>query len=323
MKTKKPVIRQPHAFTYAQHQFTAVEKRIIYNVLARMDSGINVQPEFFSKNITFTFNWKDLESKYDNVLSACQKLGTRQMFLNVNHEKQEFEFITPFPYCNMKNGVITITLFEKAVPYFLELKKGFTQFQLKAALSLQSKYSQRLYEILSGKIWRENGKANNVNYWRHVDIDELREMLGVEPGKLKQKSQFDKAVLQTAQHEIKEKADIDFEYEYDTDTKVGKEYKTITFKIYPRQEGAEWAEIKMAVAEEISGAEVNEKVNAAIVILSRDYMFSPNEKDEILTNASLLDKFLEVHGEIANGLRGSVKNPTSYVRTSLGNFKKA
>jgi plasmid replication initiation protein len=320
MSHKKEIIRQPNSFTYTNQQFTAIEKRIVYNILSRMDSGINVQPELFSKNMKFSFNWKDLQSDYNDVRSALEKLSKRQITIKDNFEKQEYLAFTPFPVVGMKNGLVSITLLEDAIPHFMELKKGYTQYQLKAALSLESKYAQRMYELLCSKIWREGGKANNMNHWRGLEISTLRDLLGIEPNKLKQKTDFEKRVLIMAQNEIRKSSDIDFEYKFDEDTKVGKEYKTISFTIYPRQNGAEWHELKMEINHDINTADSNIKFSSAVQILASEYQFSRIEQDEILTNGKAIDKFLETALNVNNNVYGDIRNKTAYMRTALKEF---
>lgn len=320
MNQKNQIVRQVNSFTYSQQQFTAIEKRIIYNVLCRMDSGINVQPELFSKNMKFSFNWKDLNCDFKSVAVALDKLQTRRVVNFIDYKNQTRGGIVAFPGASIKNGIVTITLFEEAVPYFLELKNGYTQFQLKAALSLDSKYSQRIYELLCSKIWREGGKPNTVNHWRGVDINELRDMLGVEPNTLKQKTQFETRVLLTAQNEIRQKSDIDFEYKFDEDTKVGKEFKTVSFTIYPRQNGAEWHELKMEINQEVKTADHNTKFNSAVQILASEYQFTAIERDEILTNNKAIDKFLETALNVNNNVYGDIRNKTAYMRTALKEF---
>lgn len=320
MKQKNDKMKVAHSFTYVQHQFTLIEKRIIYNILCRLDSGINVQPELFSKNMKFSFNWKDLNAKYEHVFSACATIGKRQMTLNVNHEKQQAEFITPFPQCKIANGIVTVTLLEDAIPILLELKNGYSTLGLKSALSLGSKYSQRLYELLSGKIWTKEGRANNINHWRHVDISELRGLLGIEPQTLRQKTEFEKRVLLIAKKEIKENTDIDFEYQYDEDSKIGKQYTSISFTIYPRQDGAEWQDLKMQIKDDLSHTKDLDKMGIVINLLERKYQFNGAEKAIISTMPKAIDTFLRIHQEIENGLREVKTSPTAYMRASLKEF---
>ena len=320
MKNKKDKLQVPNHFTYTQHHFDVIEKRIIYNILSRMDSGVNVQPELFSKNMKFSFNWKDLNAHFNVIAEACDKLMDRKMTIKYNGSKEVYEKVVPFPYCKISNGIVSIVLMEQAIPYFLEIGKGYTTLGLKAALSLRSKYSQRFYEILSAKIWHENGRAKNVNDWFHVPIIELRELLGIEYNQLKQKTQFEDRVLKIAQVEIKANTDIDFDYEFDEDTKIGKQYTSVSFKIYPRQNGAEWQDIKMQINHDVNTADSNTKITNAIQILASEYQFTRIEHDIILTNGKAIDKFLETALNVNNGVYGDIRNKTAYMRTALKDF---
>lgn len=320
MKVKKDKLQVPHSFTYVQHHFDVIEKRIIYNILCRMDTGVNVQPELFSKNMTFSFNWKDLNAHFNVIADACDKLMDRKMTIKYDGDKQIFEKVVPFPYCKISNGVVSIVLMEQAIPYFLEIGKGYTTLGLKAALSLRSKYSQRFYEMLSGKIWHENGRAKNVNEWPHVSITKLRELLGVEHNQLKQKTQFEERVLKIAQAEISANTDIDFKYKYDEDTKIGKTYQTISFTIFPRQNGAEWEDLKMQIQDDISQTKDLDKMGIVINLMETKYQFNESEKAIISTDMKAINTFLRVHQEIASGGREVKTSPTAYMRGSLKEF---
>lgn len=321
MNDKKDKLKIPHTFTYAQHHFDVIEKRIIYNILCRMDSGINVQPELFSKNMKFSFNWKALNTDFKQITIACDKLMERTMPIEFDIKTEKYHKIKPFPECKISNGVVTVVLYEKAVPYFLELKRGYSTLGLKAALSLRSKYSQRFYELLFSRIRKEkNGSIRRINPWPHVSIDSLRDLLGIDFNKLKQKKEFEDRVLKVAQAEIKANTDIDFEYVYDIDTKVGREFKTISFTIYPRHNGVEWEELRMDIEDEVAQASYNDKFSHAIMLLATKYSFTEPQKAIILHNQKALDTLCRVDAEIVNGLRVVKTTPQDYMYGCLKEF---
>lgn len=321
MKEKKDTIQLAHTFTYVQHHFDVIEKRILYNMLCRMDTGINVQPELFSKNMTFSFNWKDLNTDFKQITTACDRLMERTMPIEFDIKTQKYHKMKPFPECKIKDGVVKIVVYEKAVPFFLELQKGYTTLGLKAALSLRSKYSQRFYEMLSAKIWREkDGSLRNVNKWPCVPINELRDLLGIDFNKLKQKKEFDDRVLKVAQAEILANTDISFEFKYDENTKIGKTYQTISFTVYPRKNGAEWEELKMDIADDIAHATHKDKFAHAIMLLSVRYKFTEAQKAIILHNQKAIDILCRVDSEIENKLRVIKKTPQDYMFSCLKEF---
>lgn len=52
--------------------------------------------------------------------------------------------------------------------------------------------------------------------------------------------------------------------------------------------------------------------------LMKNYKLKPWQKDLIASDHSLLETFLRVDSELANGLRTNIKNPTAYLVKSLG-----
>ena len=321
MNIKKDKLQVPHAFTYIQHQFDIIEKRIIYNMLCRMNSGINVQPELFSKNITFTFNWKDLNTDFKGIVTACNRLMSRKMPIHFDIKEEIYREINPFADCIIEKGIVKLKVTDSAVPFFLEIGKGYSTLGLKAALSLRSKYSQRFYELLTGKIRKEkNGNVRRVNDWPQVSTDELKSLLGIDFNQLKQKTQFEDRVLKVAQAELKSQTDIDFEYEFDEDTKIGKQYTSVSFKIYPRQNGAEWEELRMEISDDVAQASHKDKFAHAIMLLSVRYKFTEAQKAIILHNQKAIDTLCRVDNEIEAGLRIVKTTPQDYMYGCLKEY---
>jgi plasmid replication initiation protein len=321
MNIKKDKLQVPHAFTYMNQQFDYIEKRIIYNMLCRMNSGINVQPELFSKNITFTFNWKDLNTDFKGIVIACKRLMNRKMPIAFDIEKEIYREINPFEDCDIEKGVVKLKVTASAVPFFLEIGKGYSTLELKAALSLRSKYSQRFYELLTSRIRKEaNGSLRRVNDWPFVSIEELKGLLGIDFNQLKGKNHFEDRVLKVAQAEIKANTDIDFEYVFDKDTKIGKLFTSVSFKIYPRQNGAEWEELRMEISDDVAQASHKDKFTHAIMLLSIKYSFTEPQKAIILNNQKAIDTLCRVHNEIDTGLRVIKKTPQDYMFSCLKEF---
>ena len=104
------------------------------------------------------------------------------------------------------------------------LKKNYTQFQLDVVLSLKSKYAKRLYEMLSQH--KEIGELN-------ISVKELKRRLKLNQEDPQQETyaQFTtlrRNVLDIAQQELQEHADIHFTY---TLGKTGSKYTDLIFHI--------------------------------------------------------------------------------------------
>jgi plasmid replication initiation protein len=114
-------------------------------------------------------------------------------------------------------GLIEIGIEPKLRPYLFELRQNFTTYQLELALILKSKFSKRMYEMLS--------QFKNTGIFR-ISVLDLKERLSLYNPKTKEEqyekwSAFDKYVLKIAHKEINKHTDIQFEYEaIKTGTKV-------------------------------------------------------------------------------------------------------
>ena len=102
-----------------------------------------------------------------------------------------------------------------AKPYLFALKRNYTEFQLDMALRLKSKYSKRMYEMLSQH--REQGVMQ-------ISVEELKYRLALKDPKTGKEqyepwSMFQEHVLTVPQEELEAHTDIRFTY---TARKTGK-----------------------------------------------------------------------------------------------------
>ncbi len=133
------------------------------------------------------------------------------------------EMLTQAPwmsYAKYSNGCVTLKLNDHIKPYVLNLTANFTSYKLKFTLQFKSKYSIRIYELISQYL--KIGK-------RIVDINKLKEMVGVPEKSLKRWVDFKRYVLDHAKSELDEKSDISFTYNA---IKDGRSFSNIEFCIY-------------------------------------------------------------------------------------------
>lgn len=308
MKDKRPYNQQPNIITRSTDEMSVIEKRIVYLVINRMDAGFNLNHDLF-KNMEFTLNLSELkDTNYARVKKAVQKLRSRGITLIDDDETQEFEQITPFPHVKIKAGKVTIRMMADVVPYFLELKKGFTKYELAAALSLSSVYSQKLYELLSR--WQDKGE------WS-VTVTELQLLLNAQKYKY---GDFKIHCIDTAVKELNEKTNLAVSWEPE---KSGRNVIAINFKVRTKIR-QEQEEAKEAVNEEMKQMHTltpGEIMHYTQRLLS-DYTFSQKQKEQIMSNINLFNQFVELESKIANGVIKNVKNPTAYMAKSLFIQKK-
>jgi len=101
----------------------------------------------------------------------------------------------------------------------LGLKEFYISYKLENVLSLKSKYSIRLYEVL---------KSNLFKKCIEIEIKELKKMLGVNEKSYNVYQNLKNKVIITAQKELNKITDISFEFE---EIKTGRKVTSIKFII--------------------------------------------------------------------------------------------
>ncbi|RYX83065.1 RepB family plasmid replication initiator protein [bacterium] len=301
MEPKRQYNKQPNIITKSTDEMSVIEKRVMYLAINRMDVGFNIEPNSF-KNLEFKISFSELrETNYDRVKKAFEKLQTRSITL-IN-DNEEFERIIPFPYVKVKNSLVTLKMFADVVPYFLELKNGFTKYDLAAALMLISVYSQKLYELLSR--WADKKE------WL-VPVLELQKLMGAQNYRY---ADFRKRCLIIPIKELNEKTNLSVSWEAE---KEGRNVVTIKFKINTKDKQKK-EEAKEAVHQElqqISTLSPAEIAHYTSRLLSA-YTFTEQQKEKIMNSTALFNKFIELESRIANGEIKNVLNPTAYLAKSL------
>lgn len=102
----------------------------------------------------------------------------------------------------------------------LQLKELYTSYKLENILSLRSKYSLRLFEVL---------KSNQFKKYWIVELDEFKKILGVTEKSYSVYQNIKNRIIIQAQKELKEKTDIKFDFE---EIKTGRKVTSIKFHIH-------------------------------------------------------------------------------------------
>lgn len=224
----KQLIRQHNVITEARYEMGAWEKNIVYMLLSQL------KEQEASKKM-YTVRIKDLQERVGSninhvqVSQATTKLLRRMLYTSYGKEKElSFNLLTSGEY-QKGQGTIELELSQEAKTFLFALKNNFTLFRLKVALNLKSKYAKRLYEMLS--------QYKDTGVFR-VSMEELKARLFLrEPQTGKEKypkyGLFRAKVLDVAQKELNEKAEISFSYEA---KKTGQKYTQLIFTIRKKKD---------------------------------------------------------------------------------------
>ena len=206
---KNTLLAQDNALTAARYEMTALEKNIMYAVMGQIEDS-DLATKCYKIAIADISQHTDRRLRNDDFRDAVTRLLTRDFTIKTQDNTfLQSTFIASAEYD--EEGMVEIEIGTKLRPYLFALKKNFTIFGLEVAMSLNSKYSKRLYEMLC------QFKSTGI---LRLSVSELKERFqltnteGVE--QYTRWSNFEKNVLKTAQTEINEKADFKFDYHLKT-----------------------------------------------------------------------------------------------------------
>lgn len=302
--TKRSNNYQPNIITHSKQTFSAQEKRLFSYIV----NQINHQDIYYEgQNLLFVLPIIEVSKSigYKDLKKVCETIMDKKIF--IKNEKNEFDAILPFPRIkyNLDNcGNIEITMFSDIVPQFIKLGKEYTRYNLEIMLSLSSKYSQRIFEILRLYHGRKVFEFE-------LNIEELKESINATT--YKNYKDFRVNVLDVSQKELFEKAGITFEYS--TNGKQ-RNIDTLKFNLIT------WKELASDdVSQELAnyrGATALTQYNGVRAILEEKYTFKKDKIEYIINSQELREKFVSVNALIETGLVEIVKNKTSYMAACLG-----
>ena len=217
---KQPI--QVNAITEAHYEMSTLEKNMVYMLMREFKEDDPAGKEY-------VVALADLEKAVGRIGRKELETATQNLIRRSYHiEKDNGDIlIVSLMTVVMYDAIgkkLRIKISQNILPYFLALRSNYTKFELNIALSLRSKYSKRLYEMLSPH--KEAGEFN-------ISIEELKWRLKLIDRKQKIEKYSDfalfrKHILEVAQDELSKHTDITFIYKA---TKIGEKYTHLKFKI--------------------------------------------------------------------------------------------
>ena len=207
---EKLEIFQDNVLTLARYEMTEAEKNILYMVVAQIKRE-DLPTKMYQvsvKEMAELTGSKEL--MFEAYKQATQKLISRVFVTNLpNGDILQAGFIASALY-RKGTGTIQIELSQMVRPFYVDLNTRFTKMQLVAAISLNSAYAKRVYELLC---MYKNMKDKTFKR----DLTDIKLMLGIINSKTGKDSyptwtKFQKNVLEIAVKEINGHTDITFTY---------------------------------------------------------------------------------------------------------------
>lgn len=293
---------QPNALTTAKRAYTVNEQRLFFFIVNQFNHLETYDP---NQNLIFRIPIAEISKSvdYKELRNLCKTFQYKGLYEKDENEK--FQSMTVFPWIEYdgKSGIIEIMMLSKAIPLFVNLGKEYTRYNVEIMLSLNSKYSQRIFELLRMYQGRKQQEFS-------LNFVKLKESLCCEKYSY---TDFRINVLEVAQKELYEKAGITFDF--NTGNKL-RSIDTLFFKIVTWNEVAT-QEVAQEVEDYKAAPEVKQ-YNGVHALLKQSYTFNDDQIKTIVNDAKLREKFVEIHSLIEVGKVKVSKTPTKYMAKILG-----
>lgn len=219
--SKRKVISQHNHLTFARYDLTPIEKDIIYTIISMLKKD-DEKDKVYTVELSELQRLRKKKMNHSELMKTCKLLITKS--INIRHSEKHSRFINFFQEVEYNAGKVNIILTSGIRPLLFNLSKNFTKYSLMEALNLKSKYSKRIYEIISS--WKSKGKYK-------VHIDKFRKMMFLED-KMKTTTNLKNRVLVPAMDEIntvKTSLYLEIQFEY-----FGKKVQYVVFLVRQKTE---------------------------------------------------------------------------------------
>ena len=158
---------------------------------------------------------------YRSLKTAIKEIRDKSIWIALGDGRETTLAWIEKPYINQGNGTIQVRLDQDMMPFLLQLKQNFTQYEIIWTLHFKSKYTIRLYELVKSIHYHEL-----EIYQKEYKIDELKGLLDGE--KYREYRDFKRRVLIPSVDEINRFSDKTVFFE---EVKQGRKVTAIVFTI--------------------------------------------------------------------------------------------
>ena len=215
--SKDYLVTKSNELICTSYDLSLQEQKIILTIasMVQPEDEAFKEYEFKIKDFIKLLGLKD-QSKYTELPKITLELKKKVFTIGEGTDLVQVSWLGGVRY-KKKEGTLILSLDPNLKPYMLGLKEFYTSYKLENVLSLKSKYSIRLYEILKSNLFK-----NHVT----IGLDELKTMVGANEKAYGVYQNVKKKVILQAQKELNNKTDINFDYE---EIKTGRKVTSIKF----------------------------------------------------------------------------------------------
>ena len=220
----------------------------------------------------------DTKTKYTEVPKLTKELMKKVFEIEEGKKTIQIAWLSSAIY-EKGTGFVELEFSPRLKPYMLKLNSMFTQYKLANILSMKSKYSPRIYELL---------KCNEFKKQKYIDIsiDDLRKILKIE-NLYPRYYDFKRYILETTKKELKNLTDVYFEFE---EIKVGRKVTSLRFYIKSNNKKISNSisaadEIAATISMEEEAKVSSEDEVKSIILMMKDHNISALEARKIYNSA--------------------------------------
>lgn len=228
----KNLVVKDNALINASYNLDLIEQRLILMAIVqarKSKQSITEQDKVVVNVAEYAkeFGVTPSGSLYQNIKNACDVLFERQFsykeFDDDNVKYTKSRWVSKVSYIPDR-AVVELYFTDDVLQFVTALERHFTSYELEQVSGLDSKYSVRLYELLSA--WRTQGKTPVFS------VEDIRNRFGVEEKEYPKMEAFKRRVLDLAVNELSLKTDIQVSYEQH---KEGRKIVGFTFSFKVRK----------------------------------------------------------------------------------------
>ena len=207
----------------ARYNLPLGEQRLLLTMIGKIQpEDEDFKPYRISVGELAEFLGVDKNSAYRECKKITENLLTRVVQIEETDGLLQVGWVSSAKYIDGA-GIVNLSIDPLLKPHLLQLKGNFTSCKLDMLLSFKSQYTMRIYALL---------KQYERLKEREIELDLLREMLGLRKDQYQDYKHFKSRVLTPVQKELKAKSDLYFEFD---EIKYGRKVGVIRFLIISKK----------------------------------------------------------------------------------------
>lgn len=218
---KNYIVKKSNYFIMnCSYDLSLEEQKLILTLASMVQSeDEDFKPYKFKINDFMELLGVETQTKYTEVPKITKELMKKVFEIEEDDTLIQTAWLSSATY-RKGSGMVELEFSPRLKPYMLKLNGLFTQYKLANILSMKSKYSPRIYEILKCNEFKQQG-------YIEIEVEELRKLLKAD-NVYPRYNDFKRKIIIQTQKELKKISDISFDFE---EIKTGRKVTSIKFFI--------------------------------------------------------------------------------------------